>query len=232
MLFYNTIDKTDVDRDAFNFSLDDIRQWPSESTEEWVKSFVEVLRYNPDVHAIIIFGSTVREVEYCSDIDLLYIYSGSKPKPKSPPIDVDIRAYQRTKINAFIVDGHEMLGWAVRFGRIIYQKDNYWSRLREKWKNRLPFPSEKEALARAQKAESFFNDIRSIGDDDAADEQLITMLTHLARAYLIRNHIYPASRPELPHQLTSIGENKISMQLTDALDRRKRRNAIYVEAVV
>ncbi len=174
----------------------------------------------------------MREVDYSSDIDLLYIYSGSKPIPKSPPIDVDIRAYQRMKLDALIADGHEMLGWAVRFGRIIHEKDNYWSRFRQKWKNRLPFPSEKEALARAQKAESFFNDIRSIGDEDAADEQFITMLTHLARAYLIRNNIYPASRPELPHQLTSIGENKISAQLSDALARRMRRNEIYVESFV
>ncbi len=77
------------------------------------------------------------------------------------------------------------------------------------------------AEKRAEKASKFLNDIREIGDEDAADEQLITILTHLARANLIKYKIFPASRPELPNQLKSIGENAIASQLKEVLDKRK-----------
>ena len=59
-----------------------------------------------------------------------------------------------------------------------------------------------------------------IGDEDAAQEQYITMLTQIARACLIRSDTYPASRPELPDQLKSVGEHELASQLEKALQTR------------
>ena len=54
-----------------------------------------------------------------------------------------------------------------------------------------PLPSAKTADKRAKRAKQLFEDLKVIGDEDAAQEQYITMLTQIARAYLIRSDTYP-----------------------------------------
>jgi hypothetical protein len=73
------------------------------------------------------------------------------------------------------------------------------------------------------------------GDSDAAHEQLVTLLTHRAWASLLRNNVHPASRPELPDQLRSVGEQSLANSLEQALrERAKRANedigAVSVDA--
>ena len=43
----------------------------------------------------------------------------------------------------------------------------------------------------------------------------------MARACLIRSGIYPASRPELPEQLKSVGKYRLASQLEDVLQKRR-----------
>ena len=64
----------------------------------------------------------------------------------------------------------------------------------------------------------------ALGDEEAAAEQKTTYLTHLARAALSREGVYPASRPELPDQLASVGCAALALQLRNQLhpDERKR----------
>jgi len=151
---------------------------------------------------------------------LLVIYSKEKPRI-SPPIDVDVRAYQYLDIDTLIKQGSEVLGWAIRFGRTLHEKNRYWTKVCKKWKERLPLPSAEEAEKRAERAKKYFHDLKQLGDEDAANEQLITMLTQLARANLIRAGIFPTSRPELPNQLSAIGKNEIAIQLSNLLEERK-----------
>ena len=43
-----------------------------------------------------------------------------------------------------------------------------------------------------------------IDDFNAAEEQAISYLTHVARMQLLQRNVYPASRPELPAQLRDV----------------------------
>ena len=201
--------------------LETIDKWPSTRAKEWVENFVQTSHQQSDIWAIVIFGSITRpQVRYSFDVDLLVIYESERPNFVLPPLDVDIRSYRQEDIESLISEGHELLCWTIRFGKILYEKDKYWTTLCNKWKDHLPFPSAKIADKRAERAKRLFEDLKVIGDEDAAQEQYITMLTQIGRAYLIRLDTYPASRPELPDQLKSVGEHELASQLEKALQTR------------
>ncbi len=199
-----------------------IDKWPSTRAKEWVENFVQTSRQQSDIRALVIFGSITRpRVIYSVDVDLLVIYESEKPNFVIPPLDVDIRSYRQEDIESLLLEGHELLCWTILFGKVLYEKDTYWTTLCDKWKNSLSLPSAKTADKRAERARQLFEDLKVIGDEDAAQEQYITMLTQIARAYLIRSDTYPASRPELPDQLKSVGEHELASQLEKALHTRR-----------
>jgi hypothetical protein len=65
-----------------------------------------------------------------------------------------------------------------------------------------------------------YRQLLKIGDAEAALEQRITLLTHLAWERLLRAGIHPASRPELAQQLRAVGEMELAADLADALSTR------------
>lgn len=210
--------------------LETIDKWPSTRAKEWVENFVQTSRQQSDIWALVIFGSITRpRVIYSVDVDLLVIYESEKPNFVLPPLDVDIRSYRQEDIESLLLEGHELLCWTILFGKVLYEKDTYWTTLCYKWKNSLPLPSAKTADKRAERARQLFEDIKVIGDEDAAQEQYITMLTQIARSYLIRSDTYPASRPELPDQLKSVGEHELASQLEKAL--QTRRESMETQAI-
>ena len=76
-------------------------------------------------------------------------------------------------------------------------------------------PSAQIARERAASVARHLSNVIQSGDADAAREQALSYLTHIARAELLDRGVYPASRPELPQQLKSIG----SSQLAEILNR-------------
>ncbi len=49
----------------------------------------------------------------------------------------------------------------------------------------------------------------------------VPYLTHLARAALAAESVFPASRPELPGQLRRIGQHEMADRLDSLLSRRR-----------
>lgn len=201
--------------------LESAEKWPSVAAREWVEQFIQMAYDRADILAIVAFGSIVRDVSLSADVDLLYVYESEKPTLATPPLDVDVKAYPKTDVESLVARGQELLCWSIRFGKVLHQKDRYWSDLQQTWARHLPLPSAALAEERAERARRLLEDLVVIGDDDAVQEQSITMLTHLARARLIRADVFPASRPELPKHLRSIGESALASQLTVALQKRR-----------
>jgi hypothetical protein len=123
---------------------------------------------------------------------------------------VDLRAYSTADIDEKLQSGHDMLSWAVRFGRVLFQRDGFWDRVVDSWRNRLPLPSAELARERAATACRHLMDVFRVGDEDAAHEQALSYVTHLARAELLDTGVYPASRPELAEQLRGIGRFRLA----------------------
>lgn len=81
------------------------------------------------------------------------------------------------------------------------------------WQDRLPLPSAALARERAAGAHERLVKVLEFGDADAAHEQAVLYLTHLARAGLLDRGIYPASRPELASQLRVSSRCQFAEQL-------------------
>ncbi len=200
--------------------LDSIKHWPSAEARNWAYQEIPVLCSLQNVRAVVLFGSIVRDVPSALDLDVLYIYEGSAPTPTKPPIDVDLRKFEQKAVEELLSKGNDLLSWCIKFGQPVCEHNQYWSQLVQRWTNKLGLPSSEVALERARKSENLLRSVDSMGDDDAALELYLSLLTHIARAVLIRGGVYPASRPELANQLTQIGEEKLASYLRDAIVER------------
>src|SRR5713101_2808210 len=118
-----------------------VRRWPSQEAKEWLESFIPQACLHPSVLAVVAFGAAVRTACFTADIDLLVVYERPKPTFQGRPIDVDIRWYERSQAERFIMEGQELLGWVLRFGEPICEQKGYWTKLRQEWLDRMPFPS-------------------------------------------------------------------------------------------
>ena len=199
--------------------------WPDDDARVWTSSAVAKARDDEAIQAIVAAGSAVRNVDHCDDLDLVLVYLQRHPQLSQPPISIDLGQYECADVPVKLAAGHDYLCWAVRFGRVLYERDNWWLRLRVEWNSRLPLPSVADARDRARTAERLSKELAEAGDVWAAAELRLSMLTQLARAELSNAGIFPKSRPELAGQLRSIGEAKLAKQLARAMAfRNAKRN--------
>ncbi len=189
--------------------------WPDDEALRWTRSLIDTAHRDGSVQAVIATGSAVRDVELSDDLDLILVHTAARPALQRPPISVDLRCFCQTDIVPKLAIGHSFLSWAVRFGRPLFERNRWWSRLRADWNRRLLLPSETESTERARRAERHRDALAEAGDDDAAAEMALSALTHHARAALSAAGVFPQSRPELPGQLRQIGDH----QLAEVFDR-------------
>jgi hypothetical protein len=194
--------------------------WPSEDARRWVRQFARIACADENTAALVLIGSLARNAGAPADVDLLYIYRHHPIAYRQHPIDVDIRAYPTDGIPEQLSRAQDLLSWSVRFGRLVCEHDQYWTTLTHDWCKNMPLPNPQVAEERAQRAAAVYEHLHKIGDQDAAAEQLITLLTHKAWARLLRSQVHPASRPELPKQLRAIGEVSLASELDSALKQR------------
>ena len=207
-------------QEVLSATLDVVRAWPSSRARLWTIDAVAVARQDESIQAIVASGSAVRDVAHCDDLDLVLVYRKRRPSLPRPPIGVDLQQHEETEVPRKLENGHDFLTWAVRFGQPLFEREQWWSRLRADWNDRLSLPSAAEARERADRAQRLHQEMQALGDHDAATENYIAMLTHLARAALSDAGVLPQSRPELADQLRSIGERPLAERLDDALAHR------------
>ena len=208
--------------DKVHLALGVVRRWPSADARNWAISNLGCLASQPDTAAIVAIGSAVRAAYHSgSDVDFLVVADGEAAPASLRPIDVDLRTFRRCEIDHKIREGDDLLGWAIRFGRAIFDRNQFWANLCSQWARQLPFPSAEVSVARALRFERIARELVLMGDFEAALEQVTGMLTHWARASLLQAHVYPASRPELPMQLRRIGQHRLAESLERTLRRRQ-----------
>ena len=197
-----------------------VRSWPNGRARRWTIDAVAVARQDAAVLAIVASGSAVRDVAQSDDLDLVLVYRKRRPNLPRPPIGVDLQQHEADEVPRKLAEGHDFLSWAVRFGQPLFERGQWWSRLQADWNDRLSLPSAAEARKRARRAQRLHQEMQSLGDHDAATENYVSMLTHLARATLSDAGVLPRSRPELAEQLRQIDEAPLADRLTDALAHR------------
>lgn len=176
-----------------------INSWPSAATCAWTQEVLQLASRSTEIEAIVASGSAVRNVEHSDDLDLVLVYEASRPTLPRPPIDVDLRQYEKSEVSTNLESGHEYLFWTLRYGRVLFDRNGWWARLSVDWGRRIPLPCPAVARERASKASRLYKEMTEIGDYTAAAELQVSLLTHLARAALSKAGIFPKSRPELPN---------------------------------
>ena len=200
--------------------------WPDDAALEWTRWAVERARNEAAIMTIVATGSAVRDVGSCDDLDLVLVYDSYRPALARPPASVDLRQYEQADVEPRLAEGHDYLSWTVRFGRALFERDSWWTRLRGEWNGRLSLPPVAQSLDRAGRARHYFEEMSAAGDTSAAAEFELSMLTHLGRAALSRAGVFPKSRPEMPDQLRGVGDKELADRLSDALaDRSALRSA-------
>lgn len=193
--------------------LDPILRWPTIRSEAWTRTFLESADRDENIVAVVAVGSAVRPNVTTTDLDLVIVCKEPDRLKIRPPIEIDLRTYQRDDIDVLIGKGNDLLGWAVRYGRPLFQRQHFWDIILDRWRRRLPLPSADVAAHRADEAFRRLTTVFDLGDADAAQEQALSYLTHIARAELLKAGVYPASRPELPDQLRASSHGELASLL-------------------
>jgi hypothetical protein len=182
-------------------------------------TFLSSAKKDENIMAVVAVGSAVRPSVRSFDLDLVVICRESTKIKAKPPVEIDLRAYLASQVNELIRGGNDLLGWTVKFGRVLFQRERFWDLILKTWLERLPLPSADVASQRADESYRRLSNVFELGDTDAAHEQALSYLTHLGRAKLLKRRVYPASRPEIPRQLRAVGCVRIAEWLERLIDR-------------
>ena len=172
--------------------------------------------------AVIAIGSAVREDVPSDDLDLLVLCREKEMLCERAPIEVDLRAYDADEVDRQVANRRDLLTWAILFGRPLLDRFQTWERIVRRWRARVPLPDPDAARSRAAATLTRLEEMREMGDEEAAAELDVSYQTHCARALLSEAGVYPASRPELSDQLKSLGAVEQAQKLTEALAARQR----------
>lgn len=211
-----TDSRLETDRTTLQFVL----RWPTARAKQWVRSFLMLAKGDQNIISIVAIGSAVRESVQSIDLDLVVISKDDSKLKLRPPLEIDVRVYRESEVAALISQGNDLLSWSLMFGKVLFQRCDYWDKLSASWRDRIPLPSYDVAIDRARKAFEQVKEMIQLGDENAASELTVSCLTHLARAQLLKAGQYPKSRPELPDQLEAIGAVSLAAALNLALARR------------
>jgi predicted nucleotidyltransferase len=206
-----------------------IRRWAG-GAKPWLRAFLSDAASDNNIRSLVALGSAVRQRGHRrSDLDLLIVFSKDRPV-LNPPLEVDVRLYEADAVERKLASGHEIIGWAMKFGRALHDKEHYWKTLYDKWKDRIPLPSPGEAAQRARRSLESARKMLEVGDESAAEDLILASATQFVRHRLIVRGVYPASRPELPSQLRStIPDDPLSALLDDCMYGKRRASDLFHE---
>lgn len=200
-----------------------IKNWPTRYSRDWLASFLDRVRENPNVVAVVVVGSAIRSAVSSDDLDLVVICRDRRLLREKAPIEIDLRSFDLDQIEGDVRRGQDLLTWSLQYGECLYDPSGVWADLVHRWRGRLPLPDVSVAKSRAETALAHLEVMRAAGDDDAAVDLNVSYLTHLARAALAKAGVFPASRPELPDQLRDINQADLADRLDRALSARTAR---------
>ena len=175
-------------------------------------------------YPVVLVGSFARAARPhdLSDIDLLVVDEDGRGLPAT---DVQVIAIPARELRERAAAGDDFVQWALRFGEPISARRK-WQELREQLLPSAPWPDPARSAGRARRALRFSRDLAAMGDIQAAQEQSLLGVSHVARAALLQARVFPLSRPELSDQLESIGDQALADSLRRLMDGELSRGDI------
>jgi hypothetical protein len=185
-----------------------------------VQAFMEGIRDRKQELSVVLVGSAARSTHNeNSDIDLLAI-------SREPLVDVIIprRVHlMRSTYDTFLRQleaGEDFEAWCVRLGVLIHD-NGLWSEVLARPEANV-WPSWEKKVLHGTRRLLFASNLLKTGDLDAAREELLYAVGHVARGLLLKANIFPLSRPELEKQVGEIGYTDLA-----AIHERLRTDPNY-----
>ena len=150
----------------------------------------------------VLIGSCARGVaNNRSDIDLLIVHKDERQIRIGQLGDIHLQQYSRIKFLRKLAEGDDYPSWALRLGIPLHDPDGWWAKQVEIESENPHWPDWRPKVAYAKKRLNMASELLEVGDLDAASEELMFAASHIARAILLKQGVFPLSRPELPAQL-------------------------------
>lgn len=180
--------------------------------------------------SVVLVGSAARHARQPgSDIDVMVV-SDEKPQFDHLPYDVHVQTLTRREFVDRLCRRDDFALWAIRYGEPVTDPAGWFARVRERPEARA-WPDPAHNFKLAQQRLSMARELLDMGDEDAAREELLFALSHLARAMLLERGVFPLSRPELAGQLAEVGDDETSRML-DSVMRDTSLAASRLEDVI
>lgn len=151
---------------------------------------------------VVLVGSVARGTRNspAGDLDVL-ILDGTHSKVLMPGLQVTVLS--SSALADRVISGDDFAQWALRFGVPIRGRSK-WTELKTQLLERAPWPEPQRKQEQASKRIERARDLLEMGDEHAAQEELMYAASHLARATLLEKRVFPLSRPELAAQLKRV----------------------------
>ena len=109
-------------------STSQILRWPTPRSQEWTEGFLDRAASDSNVLAVVATGSAVRPNVRSVDFDLVVICEKPDLFYETRPIEIDLRVYAADEIDRQIGEGHDLLGWTVKFGKVCCMNETSFGR--------------------------------------------------------------------------------------------------------
>ena len=154
---------------------------------------------------VVVIGSAARgAMSGRSDIDVLVLRDDHHRILIERPGNIHLQQESRLRFLDRLKDGDDYPGWALRFGVPIRDPDGWWAERVADELSAPHWPDWRPKVNHARKRLSIALELLGVGDVEAASEELMFAVSHIARAILLKQGVFPLSRPELPEQLMDI----------------------------
>ncbi len=154
---------------------------------------------------VVLVGSTARGAQTPrSDVDVLVLNEDGKRVALARPGETHLQQDSRARFLRRLRAGDDYPAWALRLGVPPHDADGWWAEQAAAEKARPHWPDWRPKAHSATKRLHLATELLGTGDVDAAREELLLAASHLARAILLRDGMFPLSRPELPDQLQAV----------------------------
>ncbi len=158
-----------------------------------------------DEATVVLVGSCARSVtNHRSDMDILVLHDDGRRVQLKRPGDIHLQQDSRSRFLRRLEDGDDYPGWALRFGKPMRDPDGWWARHAAAEIKNPHWPDWRAKVEQARKRTRMASELLDVEDIDAASEELLFAASHVARATLLRDKVFPLSRPELPSQLEAV----------------------------
>ena len=159
----------------------------------------------PEGATVVLVGSCARGVTHrSSDVDVLVLHDDGHRIRMKRPGDIHLQQDSRSRFLRRLEDGDDYPGWALRFGTPLRDPDGWWAKHAAAEIASPHWPDWCPKVEQARKRMKMASELLDVGDLDAASEELLFAASHVARATLLRDGVFPLSRPELPSQLDTV----------------------------